>query len=103
MAEAPVAAAPARTARRVIVSLIGCPLGGFRLAVRPSRRTIPGGRPPTGRVPMTTTLAFLYLLPTVPAADPAKYARPELLVEPGALKPDEVRVLDVRGREKYDA
>jgi thiosulfate/3-mercaptopyruvate sulfurtransferase len=52
---------------------------------------------------MTTTLAALYLLTALPSADPAKYARPELLVEPEALKPDEIRVLDVRGKEKYDA
>lgn len=36
-----------------------------------------------------------------PSADPAKYARPELLVEPADAKADTFAILDVRAKEKY--
>jgi thiosulfate/3-mercaptopyruvate sulfurtransferase len=52
---------------------------------------------------MTLTLAAVYLLPLAPGADD-KYPNAKLLVEPEELAkaPDRFRVLDVRGREKYD-
>ena len=52
---------------------------------------------------MTLTLAAVYLLPLGPAAEPG-YPNPKLLVEPEELarSADKFRVLDVRGKAKYD-
>jgi thiosulfate/3-mercaptopyruvate sulfurtransferase len=52
---------------------------------------------------MTLALAAVYLLPPGPAAPPG-YPNPRLLVEPEELAkdPGKFRVLDVRGREKYE-
>ncbi len=53
---------------------------------------------------MTLTLAAVYLLPAVPAADPATYPNAKLLVEPAELAkdPDKFTILDVRGKAKYE-
>lgn len=52
---------------------------------------------------MTLTLAAVYLLPVGPGADTC-YPNPKLLVEPEVLakNADSYRVLDVRGKAKYD-
>jgi len=55
---------------------------------------------------MTFSLAVVYLLPLTASAEPAKYANPTLLVEAEDLvkiPADKVRILDVRGKAKYDA
>ncbi len=55
---------------------------------------------------MAFALAAVYFLPYAPVAEPAKYANPTLLVEAEELvkiPADKVRILDVRGKEKYEA
>ena len=55
---------------------------------------------------MTFALAAVYFLPIAPAAEPAKYANPTLLIDAedlAKIPADKVRILDVRGKAKYEA